>query len=59
MPILSASPSVVRPRFAVPRYAAWQEAMKDAVRDAGELCELLDLPPDMVGGSCRVDLWPA
>jgi L-lysine 2,3-aminomutase len=46
MTILSASPAVVRPRLAVPRYASWQEAMKDAVRDAGELCRILELPPE-------------
>jgi EF-P beta-lysylation protein EpmB len=28
----------------VPRYRTWQEALKDAVRDAVELCRLLDLP---------------
>jgi EF-P beta-lysylation protein EpmB len=44
MTILSTSPSIVRPRFAAPRYDSWQEAMKDAVRDTGELCRLLDLP---------------
>jgi EF-P beta-lysylation protein EpmB len=44
MTILSAPSAVVRPRFAVPRYASWQDAMKDAVRDAETLCELLDLP---------------
>jgi EF-P beta-lysylation protein EpmB len=46
MTILSAPLPVVRPRFAVPRYASWQEALKDAVRDPDELCRLLDLPPD-------------
>jgi lysine 2,3-aminomutase len=44
MTILSSKPPIVRPRFAAPRYASWQDAMKDAVRDAGELCRLLDLP---------------
>src|SRR5262245_38880420 len=43
MTILSSPPPAVRPRF-VPRYASWQEAMKDAVRDPAELCRLLDLP---------------
>jgi EF-P beta-lysylation protein EpmB len=47
MTILSALPSVVRPRLAVPRYASWQDAMKDAVRDPAELCRLLDIPPDV------------
>jgi EF-P beta-lysylation protein EpmB len=46
MTILSAPLPVVRPRFAAPHYASWQDAMKDAVRDADELCELLDLPAD-------------
>jgi EF-P beta-lysylation protein EpmB len=36
----------VRPRNAVPRYATWQEALRDAVRDADELCRLLDLPAE-------------
>jgi EF-P beta-lysylation protein EpmB len=44
MTILSSKPPIVRPRFAAPRYASWQDAMKDAVRDASELCRLLDLP---------------
>jgi EF-P beta-lysylation protein EpmB len=30
-----------------PRYRTWQEALKDAVRDAGELCRLLELPGDV------------
>jgi L-lysine 2,3-aminomutase len=51
MPILSATPPIVRPRFAVPRYASWQDAMKDAVRDVGELCRLLDLPDEFVDGA--------
>ena len=45
MTILSVPMPVVRPRFAVPHYASWQEALKDAVRDPDELCRLLDLPP--------------
>src|SRR3972149_6147954 len=45
MTILSPRPPVVRPRLAVPRYASWQDALKDAVRDPAELCRLLDLPP--------------
>src|SRR3954447_7585679 len=44
MTILSTQAPIVRPRFAGSRYASWQEAMKDAVRDADELCRLLDLP---------------
>src|SRR5436190_7846349 len=46
MRILSTTTPIVRPRFAGPRYASWQEAMKDAIRDADELCRLLDLPPE-------------
>ena len=46
MSILSAIAPVVRPRNAVPRYATWQEALRDAVRDADELCRLLDLPAE-------------
>jgi EF-P beta-lysylation protein EpmB len=47
MTILSSTLPVVRPRLAVPRYASWQEALKDAVRDPYELCRLLDLPSAM------------
>ena len=47
MTILSAEVPVVRPRLSPPRYASWQEAIKDAVRDAGELCGLLELPTDV------------
>src|SRR5882757_10081710 len=46
MPILSTTTPIVRPRFAGSRYASWQDAMKDAVRDVDELCRLLDLPPE-------------
>src|SRR4051794_16817621 len=46
MPILAPAAPVVRPRFTAPRYVSWQEAMKDAVRDVGELCRLLELPDD-------------
>jgi EF-P beta-lysylation protein EpmB len=46
MTILSTSPPIVRPRFAEARYASWQEAMKDAVRDVDELCRLLELPAE-------------
>ena len=46
MTILSATSMVVRPRFVAPRYASWQDAMRDAVRDVGELCRLVDLPED-------------
>ncbi len=33
----------------VPRAATWQHEMKHAVRDIGELCRLLDLPPHFGG----------
>ncbi|MCC7475428.1 MAG: EF-P beta-lysylation protein EpmB [Pirellulales bacterium] len=46
MTILSTVPQAVRPRFGPP-YASWQEAMKDAVRDPTELCQLLDLPTNL------------
>ena len=29
----------------VPVYRSWQEALKDAVRDAAELCRLINVPP--------------
>ncbi|HEV3138092.1 MAG TPA: EF-P beta-lysylation protein EpmB [Pirellulales bacterium] len=35
----------------VPRYGSWQEALKDAVRDAAELCRLVGLPPQYVSGA--------
>ncbi len=35
------------------RYASWQEAFKDAVRDPAELCRLLDLPPQYIAGAVR------
>lgn len=53
MTILSTSPPIVRPRFAGQRYASWQEAMKDAVRDVDELCRLLDLPADFARAAKR------
>jgi L-lysine 2,3-aminomutase len=51
MTILSARLPAVRPRIAVPRYDSWQDAMKDAVRDAGELCRLLDLPDEFANAA--------
>src|SRR5215207_8066352 len=51
MTILSTSAPIVRPRFVGPRYASWQEAMKDAVRDVDELCRLLDLPEELASGA--------
>jgi L-lysine 2,3-aminomutase len=51
MTILRTSVPPVRPRFAVPRYASWQDALKDAVRDADQLCRLLELPPGAAGAA--------
>src|SRR4051812_1875002 len=51
MTILSTTTPTVRPRFASPQYASWQEAMKDAVRDADELCRLLDLPAEFASAA--------
>ena len=31
--------------IAAPHYRSWSEAVKDAVRDPGELCRLVQLPP--------------
>ena len=46
MAILPTHLPSVRPRLTVPRYGSWQDALKDAVRDAAELCRLLKLPVD-------------
>src|SRR6478735_11412410 len=51
MTILSTPTPIVRPRFAGPRYASWQAAMKDAVRDVDELCRLLELPADFASAA--------
>lgn len=51
MTILSTTLPIVRPRFADLRYASWQEAMKDAVRDPDELCRLLDLPEEFASAA--------
>jgi EF-P beta-lysylation protein EpmB len=51
MTILSANPPVVRPRITAPRYATWQAALRDAVRDPGDLCRLLDLPEAMASSA--------
>ncbi len=51
MPILSAKTPIVRPRFAGSRYASWQEAMKDAIRDPAELCRLLSLPAEFAAAA--------
>ena len=69
MTILSTTPPAVRPRFAVPRYASWQDAMKDAVRDPDELVPAAGLaggirrerrkrPRGSFRCSCRADSWP-
>jgi EF-P beta-lysylation protein EpmB len=47
MTILSAKTPAVRPRNVVPRYASWQAALRDSVRDADELCRLLELPQEV------------
>ncbi len=51
MTILSTPSAIVRPRFAPSRYGSWQDAMKDAVRDAEELCRLLDLPDEFASAA--------
>ena len=56
MTILATKPPVVRPRWAAPRYATWQEAVRDAVRDPAELCRLLDLPNEFAAAARRVNL---
>ena len=52
MTILSRAPLAVRPRFG-PRYASWQAAMKDAIRDPAELCRLLELPASIADDARR------
>jgi L-lysine 2,3-aminomutase len=37
----------------VPVYRSWQEALKDAVRDAAELCRLVNVPPLAGPGATR------
>lgn len=51
--ILSAPEPVVRPTWAPPQYASWQEAVRDAVREAGELCRLLGLPDEIAQAAQR------
>jgi lysine 2,3-aminomutase len=51
MTILSTMLPVVRPRLVVPRYASWQDALKDAVRDPQELLRLLELPLSVMDGA--------
>src|SRR5262245_5446822 len=38
--------ALVAPAASPQLYGSWQQALKDAVRDPGELCRLLDLPPE-------------
>jgi EF-P beta-lysylation protein EpmB len=47
MTILAAQPPVVRPTWAPPTYANWQEAVRDAIRDPAELCRVLELPAEL------------
>lgn len=51
MTILSSPLPAVRPRFAVPYYHSWQDALRDAVRDPEELCRLLDLPREIAAAA--------
>jgi EF-P beta-lysylation protein EpmB len=53
MTILASKEPVVRPRWTAPRYATWQEAVRDAVRDPGELCRLLELPEELAAAARR------
>jgi EF-P beta-lysylation protein EpmB len=55
MTILSTMLPVVRPRLLVPRYATWQDALKDAVRDPQELLRLLELPLSVMDGANDFD----
>ncbi len=52
--ILSASEPVVRPTWAPPQYASWQEAVRDAIRDPGQLCRILGLPDELAERVARV-----
>ncbi|MGD9635387.1 MAG: EF-P beta-lysylation protein EpmB [Pirellulales bacterium] len=47
MTILTAPVPAVRPTCAPPRYASWQEALRDAIRDPAELCRVLELPDEV------------
>ncbi len=55
MTILAAIEPAVRPTWAPPRYASWQAAVRDAVRDVGELCGLLGLPDELAGATQWAD----
>lgn len=54
MTILAARQTVVRPCWP-PRYASWQDALRDAIRDPAELCRLLELPPEALAAAPAVD----
>jgi EF-P beta-lysylation protein EpmB len=49
--LVNSSPAI-RPA-SEPRYGSWQEAVKDAVRDAAELCRLVALPPSFARDAIR------
>jgi EF-P beta-lysylation protein EpmB len=51
MTILAALPPAVRPTWAPPRYASWQEAVRDAIRDPAELCRVLGLPDEIAAAA--------
>lgn len=51
--ILSAPEPVVRPTWAPPRYASWQAAVRDAIRDPAELCRVLGLPDEIAAEARR------
>ena len=56
MTILAAIQPAVRPTWAPPRYASWQDAVRDAVRDPAELCRLLELPEEVAEAAQRADV---
>jgi EF-P beta-lysylation protein EpmB len=43
------------PTHAEPAYATWQQALKDAVRDPFELCQILGLPSEIAAAARGVD----
>lgn len=54
MTILTAPAPAVRPTWAPPRYANWQAAVRDAIRDPAELCRVLELPEEAAEAAQRV-----
>ncbi|HTQ37929.1 MAG TPA: EF-P beta-lysylation protein EpmB [Pirellulales bacterium] len=46
-------PLASRSALLSPPTATWQRMMKEAVRDAGELCRLLELPPEFAAKATR------